>query len=75
MILKCVVPLAAAIMFAGTNGTKSTMISPEVRSFVTTTGTKKVVPNFPVILKSKPTSNYISPSITFCNPLSLVISA
>ncbi|MNQ92726.1 hypothetical protein D3C85_1081600 [compost metagenome] len=75
IILKCVVPLGATIMVAGTNGAIAIVNSPLTRSIVGTNGAYKVASNFPPILNSKPCSNSASPSITFRKPLSLIASA
>ena len=47
----------------------------ELRLEINKMGENKLVPNFPLILNSKPESNSASPSMTFRKPLRLTISA
>lgn len=73
MILKCLVPDGAAIILAGTNGSKSTVISPVARSMASENGANKLVSSFPLMLNSKPPvslrSSSESSDALFCHRL------
>ncbi|MEO8236423.1 MAG: hypothetical protein ABI549_13480, partial [Flavobacterium sp.] len=68
IILKCLVPEGATMIFEGMNEAKSTLICPIGRLIVATKGANKLVPSFQRILNSKPLSNSTLPSITFRKP-------